>query len=147
MTDAFWDDKEIFPSGDFIRFETIGDTVTGTITAMRRHVFDDGKIVPQIELDTADGPKTLTAGQTRLKAELVELRPQVGDRISITMTAIEKRAGGRTLKHFDVTIGATAPPAPAAAPAPTARLVDQIRADKARLAAQPRTPSNADAPF
>lgn len=123
---SFWDDREMFPSDDFVKFETVGHTVSGTITAIRKHMFEDGKIVPQIELDTADGPKTLTAGQTRLKAALVEKRPGVGDLLTITLTAIEKRAGGKTLKHFDVTVGPVATPVvgrvtpnlPTATPAP-----------------------------
>jgi hypothetical protein len=117
----FWSDPEMFQSGDFIKFNDVGDSVTGTITAVRKHMFEDGKVVPQIELDTADGPKTLTAGQVRLKAALAEKRPGVGDLLTVTLTGIEKRAGGKTLKHFDVTVGpVTAAPAPAFVPAPAA---------------------------
>lgn len=125
MTTAtdFWSDPEMFQSGDFVKFENVGDTVTGTITAVRKHMFDDGKIVPQIEVDTADGPKTITAGQIRLKAALAEKRPGVGDLLTITLSDIEKRAGGKTLKHFNVTVGpvaATPAPAQAAQAAPAA---------------------------
>lgn len=120
MTNAtdFWSDPELSTSGDFVTFANVGDTVTGTITAIRKHMFDDGKVVPQIELDTPAGPKTLTAGQVRLKAELAEKRPGVGDLLTVTYTQEEKRSGGKTLKHFDVTVGpVAAPAAPAAAPA------------------------------
>ena len=136
----FWDDKEMFSSGDFVQFDQVGDTVTGTITGLRKHMFDDGKIVPQIELDTADGPKTLTAGQVRLKATLTEKRPKVGEILTVTLTQIEKRQGGRTLKHFDVILGAPAPKVP------PVRLADQLKADKARLAAQPRAAADPDNP-
>jgi hypothetical protein len=95
----------MFQSGDFIRFDNVGDTVSGTITGVRKHMFEDGKVVPQIELDTADGPKTLTAGQVRLKAALAEKRPGVGDLLTVTLTSIEKRAGGKTLKEFSVIVG------------------------------------------
>ncbi len=114
----FWSDPEMFQSGDFIKFDNVGDTVTGTITAVRKHMFEDGKVVPQIELDTADGPKTMTAGQVRLKALLAEKRPGVGDLLTVTLTGIEKRAGGKTLKEFSVIVGPVA--APAAAPVATA---------------------------
>ena len=63
----------------------------------------------------------MTAGQVRLKALLAEQRPEAGDTITVTLSEIEKRAGGKTLKHFDVKVvraGASAAPAPAADPAP-----------------------------
>jgi hypothetical protein len=120
----FWSDPEMFSSGDFVKFDAVGDTVSGTITGVRKHMFEDGKVVPQIELDTADGPKTLTAGQVRLKAALAEKRPGVGDLLTVTLTGIEKRAGGKTLKEFSVVVGPfaapTAPVAAAAAPAAAA---------------------------
>jgi hypothetical protein len=139
----FWTDPEMFDSGDYVKFDIVGDTVTGTITAIKRHQFDDGKVAPSLELDTPDGPKTLTAGQVRLKAALAEKRPGVGDHITITLTQVEKRAGGKTLKHFDVVIG-PAPAntaAPVAAPAPAAAPVDAaaVAAAQAAFAAQIQT--------
>jgi hypothetical protein len=110
---SIWDDPEVITTGDYIKFEAIGDTANGTITAIRKHTFDDGKVVPQIVLDTADGEKIVTAGQIRLKAELAAKRPGVGDQITITLESVEKRTGGKTLKHFNVIVG----PAPVAAPA------------------------------
>jgi len=74
--------------------------------------------VPKIMLETAFGEVALTAGQVRLKAELSEKRPDVGDTLTVTLTEIEKRAGGKTLKHFDVVVAKSGTPAPAAA-APT----------------------------
>jgi len=109
----FW--SEFSQSGDFVKFDNVGDTVAGTITAVRRHMFEDGKVVPQIELDTADGPKTLTAGQVRLKALFAEKRPNVGDYVTVTMTDIEKRQGGKTIKSFSLVVGPQSS-APAAAP-------------------------------
>jgi len=121
--DAFWDDKEMFDSGEFVKFEHPGDTITGTITAIRKHMFDDGKVVPQISITTPDGvDRIITAGQIRLKAELAEKRPGVGDLLTITYTQEEKRQGGKTLKHFRVDVGpvTATPAAPAAPPAPAA---------------------------
>ena len=117
---SIWDDPELHVSDDYVKFETPGDTITGTITALRIHRFDD-KPVPQIVIRTPEGhERTVTGGQARLKALLTEKRPDVGDTITITMTNVEKRAGGKTLKHFEVEVGkgtltAPAPASPAAA--------------------------------
>jgi hypothetical protein len=119
--DDIWDDKEVFTSGDYVKFDQPGDTITGTITAIGKQVFERGDVALRIELDTAEGPKTLTAGQYRLKAALKEQRPSVGNVLTVTFTSLEKLSGGKTLKHFDVVVGgnghAPAAPAPAAAPA------------------------------
>lgn len=132
MTTSVWDDPEIRTAGDFITFETVGDTASGTIVAVRAHRFDDGKVVPQILLATDDGEeRTLTAGQVRLKAELAEKRPEAGDHLKVTLTEIEKRSGGKTLKHFavEVTRGGASP----AASVPTPAKAD--RPDPAAVAA------------
>lgn len=134
---SVWDDPEIRSGGDFIKLENVGDTVSGTVSGIRAHRFDDGKVAPQVLLVTDDGEeKTLTAGQVRLKAVLAEQRPESGDHIKVTLTEIEKRAGGKTLKHFDVEVTrgngvAPASPAPAAA-APAAA---PAQPDPAALAA------------
>ena len=110
-----WDDPELTIYDDYDKLEHPGDTITGTITALRIHRFDD-KPVPQIVIRTAEGhDRTVTGGQARLKALLTEKRPDVGDTITITMTNVEKRAGGKTLKHFEVEVGKGTAAAPAAA--------------------------------
>lgn len=116
---SVWDDPELKVNDDYVKFENVGDTVTGTVVVVRAHRFDDGKVVPQLLLEVDGEEKTLTAGQVRLKAALAEQRPESGDTLTVTLSEIEKRAGGKTLKHFDVKVtraGAT----PAPAPAPTA---------------------------
>lgn len=125
-TNSIWDDPEIKASGDFIKFENVGESVSGTVTAIRAHRFDDGKVVPQVLMVTDEGEeKTMTAGQVRLKAELAELRPEAGDHLKVTFRELEKRAGGKTMKHFDVVLTRAnaaalpvevAPVTPAAAP-------------------------------
>jgi hypothetical protein len=125
-TNSVWDDPEIKAGGDYIKLENVGDTVSGTVTAIRAHRFDDGKVAPQVLMVTDEGEeRTLTAGQVRLKAELAEQRPEAGDHLKVTLSQIEKRAGGKTLKHFEVVITratSTQPtlPAPVAAPAAVA---------------------------
>ena len=139
---SIWDDPEVITTGDYIKFESIGDTASGTITAIRKHTFDDGKVVPQIVLDTDDGEKIVTAGQIRLKAELAAKRPGVGDQITITLESVEKRTGGKTLKHFNVIVGPApvAQPIPAAAPvaAPVAGLTPEQEAAMAALSPEQR---------
>src|SRR5699024_8788516 len=106
--------------GDFVKFENIGDAVAGVVNTVRAHRFDDGGVAPQLLLTTDDGEeKTVTAGQIRLKAALAEQRPESGDHISIKLSDIEKRAGGKTLKHFDVNVnrGGTSTQSPTPAPA------------------------------
>ncbi|HZN75694.1 MAG TPA: hypothetical protein VFC00_29025 [Micromonosporaceae bacterium] len=88
-----------------MKFETPGDRIAGTITAVRTHRFDDGSVAPQILLTTDDGDeRTLTAGQVRLKAALAAERPEAGDHLIVTFVKSEKRTGGKTLKHFEVTV-------------------------------------------
>ena len=102
---SVWDDPEIRAGGEFVKLEHPGDAVRGTIQAIRAHRFDDGKVAPQVLLTTDEGEeKTLTAGQVRLKAMLAEQRPEAGDWIQVTLTGVEPRAGGKSLKHWDVQI-------------------------------------------
>lgn len=133
---SIWDDPDLRAGGDFAKFENVGDSVSGTVTAVRAHRFDDGKVVPQILLTTDDGEeKTLTAGAIRLKIAVAEQRPETGDHIKVTLTQEEKRPGGKTLRHWDVQVTrggtpAAAPSAPAAAPA-----APETPADPAAVAA------------
>ena len=122
MTASVWDDPDLRVGGDFIKFENVGDTVSGTVNAVRAHRFDDGSVAPQILLTTDDGEeRTVTAGQVRLKAELATQRPEPGDHVTIKFTEVEKRSGGKTLKHFSVEVNrGGGQPAAAAAPAAAA---------------------------
>jgi len=104
---SIWDDKDISSSGDYVKFEAVGDGVEGTITNLERHTFTDDetgekRVTPKLTIACADGTeKILTAGQVRLRLRLVELRPEVGDYLKVTMTELQK-IGKKTLKHFDV---------------------------------------------
>jgi hypothetical protein len=122
---SVWDDPSMRVGGDFIAFNNIGDTVTGTVLSVSAHRWDDGSVCPKVILDVDGDEKTITAGQIRLKAALAEKRPETGDTLTITLTDIEKRAGGKTLKHFDVQVnrGGAAAAAPKSTPA-TKTVVD-----------------------
>ena len=109
---SVWDDPSL-STGDYIKFENVGDSVVGDILDVSLHQWDDGSKSPKLVLDCNGEEKILTAGQVRLKAALAEERPEVGDKISIKFTELEKRSGGKTLKHFEVAVkkgGATAKP-------------------------------------
>ena len=129
---SIWDDPDLRVGGDYVKFENVGDTVTGTVVAIRAQRWDDGKVDPQIILTVDGDEKTVTAGQVRLKAELATQRPEPGDLITITMTDVEKRAGGKTLKHFSVDVvrggGSSARPSATSAPSSTAYTSEQIEA-------------------
>jgi len=117
---SIWDDPTMKVNDDYVKFENPGDTITGRIIAASIHHWDDGSASPKLLLDVDGEEKSVTAGQVRLKAALAEKRPEPGDVITITFTDVEKRPGGKTLKHFDVTIvrggAAAAAPSPASAP-------------------------------
>lgn len=102
---SIWDDPSMKVGGDFVKFENVGDTITGTVLAVGAHKWDDGSVSPQIIIETPAGEeKTITAGQIRLKSALAEKRPEIGDLLTITFIELEKRQGGKTLKHFDVQV-------------------------------------------
>jgi len=115
---SIWDDPDVKTNEDYVTFDAVGDGVSGVIQHIGKHTFDDGKVAAQLLIRCDDGEeRTLTAGQVRLKAALVEQRPMVGDHLKVHLSQIEKRSGGKTLKHFEVAIvrgGAPAAPSPAA---------------------------------
>ena len=64
------DNPDMKVNGDYIKFDAIGDTVTGAVIAIRAHTWDDVHVSPQILLDCDGEEKTGTAGQIRWKAAL-----------------------------------------------------------------------------
>lgn len=108
---SVWDTPELQTSSEYVKFENVGDTVSGTVINITAHKWDDGSVSPQILLSTVDGQQTVTAGQVRLKAMLADKRPEVGDLLKITLTGVEKRAGGKTLKLWDVEVTSGGDPA------------------------------------
>jgi hypothetical protein len=102
---SVWDDPELQNDSEYVTFDAVGDAVAGTVQSVRKHTWADGSSCPKVNIVTAEGvERTVTAGQVRLKAELASLRPEPGDHISIKLTEVEKRAGGKTLKHFEVKV-------------------------------------------
>jgi hypothetical protein len=99
---SIYDDPEVRMNSDYVKFENVGDSVTGTILSIGKHTFDDGKVAIKYLIATDDGDKTLTASQFQLKQKLMDVRPEVGDKVHIQHTGVLKLTGGKTLKEFDV---------------------------------------------
>lgn len=123
MSGSIWDDPRLaMPAGDYISFANPGDTVVGDITSIGVGTDYNGDPCPQLNLATDDGPKTVTAGQYDLKAQLAQLRPNAGDRIAIVFAQYETTPNGRQVKKFDIQVkagsGQAPQPQPAPAPAP-----------------------------
>jgi len=119
---SVWDDPSLSMDTDYVTFENEGDTIKGQITGIYAHTFADGKVAPKLTLDTEQGSKILTAGQFQLRQKLSDLRPNIGDTITVTFTGMNNLGGGKTMKLFDVNVAKSADtPAPTAgAPAPVA---------------------------
>ena len=103
----FWSNPELARASNYVTFENAGDTITGVVTALRTQTFVDNgvsKTVPQIDMATADGPRTMTAEQIRLQMALLEHRPNIGDELTVTMTGVAKMPGGKTFKVFSVVV-------------------------------------------
>jgi hypothetical protein len=101
---SIWDSPEFNGSKRYVNFNVPGDSVSGKVTALGIQNWSDGTVAPKIELATESGEQIITAGQIRLKIALTEKRPEVGDFLSVTLTHIEDRENGKSLKHFDVTV-------------------------------------------
>lgn len=97
-----WDS---LPAGEFWTWEEAGQTLVGDVIAKNIDKDFNDNPCPGLTIRQDDGNEVrLTAGQAQLKAKLLEAKPQIGDRVKITFTATEKRAGGKTLKQFDVSV-------------------------------------------
>lgn len=93
-------------SGDYFKFDEVGDQIIGVIKEVREGRTFNGDPCPELVLETEAGEeKTVTAGQVRLKAVLAEKRPQKGDRVRITYSGIgEAKPGKAPPKEFTVDV-------------------------------------------
>jgi hypothetical protein len=95
---GFWDDPNIAPeSGDFVKFDNIGDKAEGRVASMTTKTFPNDKggqdVVPQLVLVGEDGTeKTLTAGAFDLRKKLIEARPDIGDWVRVTFIGRDGKA-------------------------------------------------------
>lgn len=94
-------------SDGFAKWTEPGDSVKGKVVEVGVGQDLNGNDAPQILVEEADGNVvTITASQAQLRSKLLEARPSVGDTIAVMFTDVEKRAGGKTLKCFDVAVKA-----------------------------------------
>lgn len=102
-----WDNYKRPESGDFPerwRPETVGDSIGGKITSIRIATMPDGNTYPSLTLDVDGVQREILASQSMLLQRLASMQPKIGDTINIEFTQLEKLAGGKTLKHFVVTV-------------------------------------------
>ena len=102
-----WDKFKRAEAGDYPerwKPETEGDNIAGRITQLRIATMPDGTQYPSLTLDCSGVQREILASQSMLLRQLSEKQPKLGDTITIVFTNIEKLSGGRTLKHFTVTI-------------------------------------------
>ncbi len=104
---SYWDEPGIAVVSDYVKFDNVGDTVTGVIVDLGIQTWQDGSKSPKLTLRTTDGDKVLTASQVQLKTKMAELRPEIGDTIKVTLDGIEKLNGGKTMKKFTVNVKKT----------------------------------------
>lgn len=106
-------------SDGFAKWTEPGDSVKGTVVEVGVGQDLNGHDAPQILVEQEDGEViTITASQAQLRSKLLEARPNVGDTIAVMFTDVEKRAGGKTLKLFDVAVKGGIGGAPTAATVP-----------------------------
>lgn len=93
-------------SGDYFKFDDVGDTIVGVIKDVREGRTFNGDPCPELVLETDDGEeKTVTASQVRLKAALAEKRPQVGDKVRIAYSGVGEASPGKAPpKEFTVDV-------------------------------------------
>lgn len=93
-------------SGEFMKFDEVGDQIVGVIKVVREGKDFNRNPCPELVLETEDGEeKTVTAGQTMLKAALAEKRPSEGDKIRIVYSGVgEARPGQAPAKLFTVDV-------------------------------------------
>lgn len=108
---SIWDDPDMAPNDTYIRFENVGDEITGTITSITKRTFADGKNAAEFTLDTPRGLKRMTASQSQLQRLMWNQKPDLGDTITVRFDSLEKMAGGMTRKLFTLRVQRRGEPA------------------------------------
>jgi hypothetical protein len=103
MSDFNWDS---FANGDFIKFNSVGDTIAGEVLAVGLGTDFGGAACPKLTIRTAEGDdKIVNAGQKVLQSRLAEVRPQVGEKVAIVYSADGTAKPGQTAaKLFTVQV-------------------------------------------
>lgn len=91
MSEFDW--SEYAPDDDLVRWTEIGQQVGGTITAITVEQLQGGAF-PVVTLESRDGTvHRVVIGPVDLRRQIVEVNPQVGDKVAIKF--VEARAIGK----------------------------------------------------
>lgn len=92
-------------SGNYFKFQQVGDSVTGLIQSIVEGSDYGGQPIPVLELETDEGEVTVSASQVMLRAELAAVQPEVGDEVTITFIDFgEAQPGRNPAKLFEIEI-------------------------------------------
>lgn len=93
-------------SGDYVKFEEVGDAIIGVVKDVREGRTFNGDPCPELILEDGDGDEhTVTASQVMLKAALAEHAPQVGDKIRIVYSGVgDAKPGQAPAKLFTLDV-------------------------------------------
>lgn len=96
-------------SGAFVKFNDKGDSVTGHVLEIRGDgTTMNGDPCPLIVLDVDGETVKVTCSQAQLWSKTVDLvtagELTEGKKVRITLSDIERRPNGRTLKHFTIDV-------------------------------------------
>jgi hypothetical protein len=132
MTSNIYDDPDLQPDDNFpdqVRLDRVGDRVRGRVLSVEKINTRFGP-TPKYMLRTNEGDQSLLAGAKNLWGQLLNLKPDVGDVLTIELIELRTVSQG-TAKIFDVQCEPgerpTAPPAQAPAPQASAPRPDPGR--------------------
>jgi len=120
---SIYDDPELQQDDDYpdqVRFDRVGDSVRGRVLSMEKITTRFGP-TPKYMLRTERGDVSLLPGAKNLWGQLLSIKPDVGDVLTIELIELRTVSQG-TAKIFDVKCEPgdrpTAPPPTAPAPDP-----------------------------
>jgi len=94
--------------GAYVRWTEPGQQIVGTIIEIGVGTDLQGNNCPQVTIRTNDGEHIVTCSQAQLKSKIIALHQttgiNLGDKIAIVYSGNQTRAGGKTLKEFDVSL-------------------------------------------
>lgn len=94
--------------GTYVKWDEPGKQIVGTIIELGVGTDINGNSCPQLTIQSNTGEHIITCSQAQLKSKIISLHQtegiNVGDKIAIVYTGNETRAGGKTLKQFDVSL-------------------------------------------
>jgi len=100
---SIYDDPDM-RTGDFVSWHDIGYSLVGDVIEARKGLDFNGRPCPEIVVRTDDGrDAVMTCGQANLKAQIMEQKPDAGDRIKVVFAKTEKADKGMK-KVFEVTV-------------------------------------------